>query len=363
VVLFMRQGKLIGRRAFPVKDQEVPDHDVVREFVLRYYELGTFVPDEVLLPLPLEDMDALAAQLGDMRGAKVQLLAPQRGPRAKLIALAEKNAAASWAARKDKRADVHASLEKLQKRLGLRRFPRRVECFDIAHIQGAATVASMVVFVDGEPAKKEYRTFKVKTATNDDFAAMYEVIARRFRRARRAGGDDPRWSEPDLLILDGGKGQLASAIAALRDVGWDLSLDKAFDVIALAKERTDVEGTEHSDRVYLRNVKDPLALRANSTELFLLARLRDEAHRFANTFHQKLRKKRTLRSSLEDVPGVGTKRKRELLRHFGSVKKIRAASVEEIAAAPGMTRAAAAAVKKFLGTDAAEAQAPDEPTT
>jgi excinuclease ABC subunit C len=346
VVLFMRQGKLIGRRAFPLKDQEVPDHDVVRDFVLRYYDLGTFVPDEVLVPMALDDMDAIAARLGDMRGAKVQLLASQRGPRAKLLALAEKNAAASWAARKDKRADTQASLEKLQKRLGLRRFPHRIECFDIAHIQGAATVASMVVFLDGEPAKREYRTFKVKSATNDDFAAMYEVIARRFRRARAKA--DPRWAEPDLLIVDGGKGQLASAIAALRDVGWDLSADKGFDVIALAKERTDTGGTDQPDRVYLRNVKDPQALRASSTELFLLARLRDEAHRFANTFHRKLRKKRTLRSSLEDVPGVGTKRKRELLRHFGSVKKIKVATVEEIAAAPGMTRAAAAAVKKFL---------------
>ncbi len=357
VVLFMRQGKLIGRRAFPLKDQEVPDHDVVRDFVLRYYDLGTFVPDEVLVPMALEDTDAIAAQLGDMRGARVQLLAPRRGPRAKLLALAQKNAAASWAARKDKRADVHASLDKLHKRLGLRRFPRRIECFDIAHIQGSATVASMVVFLDGEPAKREYRTFKVKSATNDDFAAMYEVIARRFRRARK--GDDPRWVEPDLLILDGGKGQLASAIAALRDVGWDLSADKGFDVIALAKERTDAGGTDLPDRVYLRNVKDPQALRPSSTELFLLARLRDEAHRFANTFHRKLRKKRTLRSALEDVPGVGVKRKRELLRHFGSLKKIKAASVEEIAAAPGMTRAAAAAVKRFLGE--AREETPDEP--
>jgi excinuclease ABC subunit C len=283
------------------------------------------------------------------------------------VALAEKNAAASWAARKDKRADVQASLEKLQKRLGLRRFPRRIECFDIAHIQGSATVASMVVFIDGEPAKREYRTFKVKSATNDDFAAMYEVIARRFRRAKKGMEPeaDPKWSEPDLLILDGGKGQLASAVAALRDVGWELSAEKGFDVIALAKERTDAGGSDLPDRVYLRNVKDPQALRANSTELFLLARLRDEAHRFANTFHRKLRKKRTLRSALEDVPGVGIKRKRELLRHFGSLKKIKAASEEEIAAAPGMTRSAAAAVKRFLGSVEAPAGAPagpDEPT-
>jgi excinuclease ABC subunit C len=345
-VLFMRLGKLLGRRMFSLREQEVPDPDVVREFVLRYYELGTFVPDEVLLPVAIEDVDAIADKLTELRGKRVQVIAPQRGPRAKLLALAAKNATAGFAARKDKRADSQLALEKLQKRLGLKRYPRRIECFDIAHIQGAATVASMVVFEDGEPQKPKYRTFKVKTVTNDDFASMYEVISRRFRRAR---DKKPGWEEPDLLILDGGKGQLSTALAALKDVGADLSADRGFDVIALAKERTDVQGDELPDRVYLRNIKDALQLRANSTELFLLARVRDEAHRFANQFHRKLRKKRTLRSSLADVPGVGTKRQRGLLRHFGSVKKIRAASVEDIAKAPGMNRTAAEAVKRFLG--------------
>jgi len=158
-----------------------------------------------------------------------------------------------------------------------------------------------------------------------------------------------RWAEPDLLVVDGGKGQLSTALAALRDVGWPTSGEHAFDVIALAKERTDVAGSDHPDRVFLKNVKDPMLLRPNSTELFLLARIRDEAHRFANQFHQKLRKKRTLRSALEDVPGVGPKRKRELLKHFGSLKKIKAATLDEIAGAPGMSRAAAQAIKKFFG--------------
>jgi excinuclease ABC subunit C len=345
VVLFMRLGKLLGRRAFQLRDQEVPDADVVRDFVRRYYDLGTFVPDEVLLPLDVDDRDLIAELVGERAGRRVAVLAPQRGPKAKLIELAARNAEASAAARKGKEGDALAALDKLMKRLSLGRAPRRIECFDIAHIQGAQTVASMVVFVDGQPMKALYRTFKVKSVQNDDFAAMYEVLSRRFRRAKAllmgiVKDGDPRWAEPDLLIVDGGKGQLSTALAALKDIGWNMSGDNAFDVIGLAKD---------PDRVYRRNVKDPLELRPNSTELFLLARVRDEAHRFANEFHRKLRKKRTLRSALEDVPGVGKKRKRELLRHFGSLKKIRAASVDAIAAAPGMTRAAAEAVKKFLG--------------
>jgi len=280
---------------------------------------------------------------------------PQRGPRAKLIDLAEKNAAASYASRQGQGGDAMAALEKLQKRLGLGRLPRRIECYDIAHIQGVATVASMVVFIDGQPDRSEYRTFKVRSADNDDFASMYEVLSRRLHRARavldgtEADPDTTRWAEPDLLVVDGGKGQLSTALAALRDVGWPTTGEHAFDVIALAEERTDVGGSDHPDRVFLKNIKDPMLLRPNSTELFLLARIRDEAHRFANQFHQKLRKKRTLRSALEDVPGVGPKRKRELLRHFGSLKKIKAATLEEIAGAPGMTRAAAQAIKKFFG--------------
>lgn len=358
VLLFMRQGKLIGRRSFQVRDQEVPDADVLRDFVRGYYDLGSFIPDEVLLPFEIDDRELLAEWLGEKVGHRVHVLVPQRGAKVKLIELADKNAQASAASRKGQGGDAMAALEKLQKRLGLSRLPRRIECYDIAHIQGLATVASMVVLTDGQPEHSEYRTFKVKSATNDDFAAMYEVLSRRLRRARaaldgtEADPDLARWAEPDLLVVDGGKGQLSTALAALRDVGWPTSGEHAFDVIALAKERTDTAGSDHPDRVFLKNIKDPLLLRPNSTELFLLARIRDEAHRFANTFHRKLRKKRTLRSALEDVPGVGPKRQRELLRHFGSLKKIKAASLDDIARAPGMTRSAAAAVKKFFGETA-----------
>lgn len=204
----------------------------------------------------------------------------------------------------------------------------------------------MVTFVDGAPARARYRTFKIRTSTNDDFASMYEVLSRRFKRARTAAADDP-WAPPDLLVVDGGKGQLAMAVAALTDLGVALDREDGMDVIALAKERELAAG-DAPDRVYVRGVKEPVALRANTAELFLLARLRDEAHRFANTFHRERRGKAALRSALDDVPGIGKTRKAALLRHFGSVAAIAAASVDELARAPGMTRAAAAAVKAHL---------------
>jgi excinuclease ABC subunit C len=355
VVLFMRQGKLLGRRSFQLKDQEMPDPEVVRHFVRQYYDLEPFIPDEVLLPVEIEDAPAIADWLRELSGHRVEVFAPKRGAKVKLLELAEKNAEASFASRKSQAVDALASLGKLQQRLGLRRLPRRIECFDIAHIQGAATVASMVVFVDGEPQKSHYRKFRVKTVTNDDFAAMYEVLSRRFRRLKTAGAASERgpvdsaWQEPDLLIVDGGKGQLGTALAALRDAGWEITAEKGFDVIGLAKERDDADGTAQPDRVYLRNVKDPIKLKPSSTELFLLARIRDEAHRSANLYHRRTRGKKQLRSQLEDVPGVGSKRKRLLLRHFGSLKQIKAATVEELAAVPGMSKRAAEAVKRYLG--------------
>ncbi len=349
VVLHVRNGKMLGRRNFSLKGQEFPTDEVLSSFVSLYYELGAYIPDEVLLPVEIEDHAVKAEWLSDRRDAKrVEILVPQRGTRAKLIELAQKNAGSSFVTRRDKRKDVEDALAKLQSRLNLGKPPHRIECFDISHIQGTATVASRVVFIDGEPAKSEYRTFKIKTATNDDFASMYEVLSRRFRRAKE--DKDPAWRLPDLLVIDGGKGQLGTALAALRDCQIDPG-KVGLDVVGLAKERVlGAEGQEEKqpDRVFLAKAKDPIKLRANTAELFLLARIRDEAHRFAITFHRKLRKRRTMRSALEDVPGVGAKRKRELLRQLGSLKRIKAATLEELEAIEGMTRSAAEAVQRFF---------------
>jgi excinuclease ABC subunit C len=357
VVLFVRAGKWIGRRTFVAKEQEVPDEEVVSDIVQQYYGSGTYIPDEVVLPVTLEDAAVVADWLGSSRGRKVKILEPQRGVRARLIELAEKNAATAATARKGKDDDTEASLKKLQERLSLKRMPRRIECYDIAHIQGTETVASMVTFVDGVAARALYRKFKIRSAENNDFASMYEVLSRRFKRADKG---DAAWARPDLVVIDGGKGQLASAVAALEDLKVPLLGDDGLDVVGLAKER-DLTGGTAPDRVYLRNVKDPVQLRPNSTELFVLARIRDEAHRFANTFHQDRRSKSSLRSQLDDVPGIGETRRKALLRHFGSVKAVREATVEQLAAAPGMTRKAAEAVARHLAAAEPPAPAVDAP--
>jgi len=352
-VLFVRAGKLVGHRAFRYRDQEFSDAEVVEGFVQQYYATGTLVPDEVLVPVPMENQELIGDWLGGLRGKKVRIFAPQRGQRVRLVGLANKNAEASAQARRSREQDTEDTLAKLQQRLALKRLPRRIECFDIAHIQGAMTVASMVSFVDGVPDKSRYRKFKIKTVTNDDFASMYEVLSRRFRRAADASDGDP-WAPPDLLVIDGGKGQLGKAVAALQDLGVPLVGERAFDVVALAKEREDASGASLPDRVFRVGLKDPIVLRANTTEMYVLAQIRDEAHRFANTFHRDQRRRRTLRSALDDIPGIGAKRRKALLKHFGSVKAIRAASLEELAAAPSMGRAAAAAVRAFFDASPAE---------
>ncbi len=353
VVLFIRNGKLVGRRSFRERDQEFPDSQVLSNFVQQYYATGTFVPDEVIVGVELDDQELITEWLSGLRSRKVKIALPKRGPKTKLLALANKNAAASAASRQNRDQDAMATLTKLKDRLRLKRLPRRIECFDVAHIQGSSTVASMVVFSDGVADRSLYRKFKVKSVSNDDFAAMYEVLSRRFKRALQ--GEDSTWQEPDLLVVDGGKGQLNQALAALADLGIAITAEKGFDVIGLAKERDDFQGSSQPDRVFLRNRKEPVRLRPNTAELYTLARIRDEAHRFANTFHRQQRKRSTLRSTLDDIPGIGAKRRKELLRHFGSLKAIRQASAEDLAAVPGMTRKTAEAVRQHF-----DAQSPGD---
>jgi excinuclease ABC subunit C len=350
VVLFVRAGKLVGRRAFQQKDQELPDAEVIAEHLQQYYATGTFIPDEVVVGVELGDdrwdSEVVADWLGTARGKKVKIVEPKRGIRARLVELADRNAAASATSRRSKDADATALLDKVAKRLELARPPRRIECFDIAHIQGTETVASMVTFVDGVAARSLYRKFKIRSVDNNDFAAMYEVLTRRFRRPADPDGD-PAWARPDLLVIDGGKGQLGMAVAALTDLGVKLGGEDGLEVIGLAKER-ELDAGSAPDRIYRRNVKDSIALRQNSPELYVLARIRDEAHRFANTFHRDRRSKQTLRSELDSIPGIGATRRQRLLKHFGSVRDVRQATLEELAKAPGMNRKAAEAIVAYF---------------
>ena len=362
VVLFIRAGKLVGRRAFQQKDQELPDGAVIGEHLQQYYATGTYIPDEVVVGVEIEDADVVAEWLGTARGKKVKILEPRRGVRARLVELADRNAEASATSRRGRDDDTDALLEKVAKRLELSRPPRRIECFDIAHIQGTETVAAMVTFIDGVPARSFYRKFKIRSVDNNDFAAMYEVLTRRFARSEKKNSD-PAWAPPDLLVIDGGKGQLGMAVAALTDLGVKLGGDDGLEVIGLAKER-DLDAGSAPDRIYRRNVKDSIPLKPNSPELYVLARIRDEAHRFANTFHQDRRSKASLRSELDAIPGIGETRRQKLLKHFGSVRAVRQATVQELAKAPGMNKKAAEQISLYFlerEKGAAETAATTEP--
>jgi len=229
-------------------------------------------------------------------------------------------------------------LSRLQGSLGLSKLPRRIECYDISLFQGSSAVGSKVSFLDGEPDKSQYRHYRIKTVRGtDDLAMLYEVLVRRAKQGEL----------PDLFLIDGGKGQLASAAAALKDAGVQA------DIISLAKsrvvDRSGSDGSLHSpERVFVLGRKDPVVLRQNSPELFLLARLRDEAHRFAITYHRKLRSRSTLRSALDEIPGVGAARRKALLKHFGSLKRLREASAEQIAEVEGVGKGLARQIHTAL---------------
>lgn len=334
-LLFVRAGKLEGTRAFSYKQQEFPDHELISSFLNLYYAAGNFIPKEILVPVELEESELAAYEelLSELKGQKVSVIHPQRGAKRALISMATENAKSSFESEHDKEERTQDLLESLQERLGLSHYPERIECFDISNFQGKQIVASMVVFEGGVPNKNEYRRYKMREVTSqDDFASMHEVLTRRFSKV--ASGED---AAPDLVVIDGGKGQLAQAVAVVQDLGIH-----DVDVIGLAKSRVDKVGfgddevTRSPERVFLPGRKNPVVLKQNSAEIFLLERIRDEAHRFAITFHQELRRKETLKSSLDDIPGVGPATRKDLLRHFGSLRKVKTATLEELKAVPGV---------------------------
>lgn len=332
-VLYVRQGRLNGGMAFPLGSQEFPDEELLPSFVNLYYDQGNFVPEEVLLPLDIEEREGLEALLTERKGDKVRVMVPKRGEKRDLVEMAQKNAEQAVLERRRTKDETEVVLRRLQERLHLRNLPRRIECFDISHFQGASIVASQVAATDGEIDKSRYRRYRIKTLEKqDDFASMHEVITRRLKRGQEEG------DLPDLLVIDGGKGQLASALAAAKDLGVE-----GVDIISLAKSRDlevhdrDEESARSPERVFIPLRKDPIVLRQNSAELYLLARLRDEAHRFAITFQQKSMRKGNFHSVLEEIPGVGDARKKMLLRHFGSLKRVREAGIEELAEVLGPT--------------------------
>jgi excinuclease ABC subunit C len=297
------------------------------------------VPEEILLPLEVQDREVFEAWLTEKRGARAGMFVPQRGRKRELVQMASDNAAQSLREHLLSRRSKERILMRLQEELGLRNLPRRIEAFDVSTIQGTESVASMVSFEDNLPDKRNYKKFKIKTVSGqDDFASMAEVIRRRYGSAKEEG------TLPDLILIDGGKGQLNATLDVLRDLGIEEP-----DVIGLAKARSGEEGSDREfERVFLPGVEEPLILDPTSSTTHLVARARDEAHRFAITYHRKLREKRAIHSELDDVPGIGEVRKKALLRHFGSVEKVKQATSVELAAVKGMTTKAAQEIVNYF---------------
>jgi excinuclease ABC subunit C len=341
LLLHMRGGKMIGSRGYSLA-WELDDAEGLASFLHEYYGRDVYIPTELLLPMPLPEADSFAEFLSEKRGKKVIVASPRRGTKAELVRLAMKNAETAAREKTAAQAGTAAVLQELRDRLHLPSLPRRIECYDISNIQGRYAVGSRVVFADGRADKALYRHYRIRTVPQaDDFAMMHEVLARRFAPDRDDG-------KPDLIVVDGGIGQLKVLTRVLREIDVE-----GVAAAALAKSRVEKgmarEEIERSaERVFLPGRKNPVVLRQNSAPLLLLARIRDEAHRFAVTYHKKVRGKETLTSRLAEIPGIGVKRVKALLRHFGSLQKLQEASAEEIAAVPGLPRRIADGILEHL---------------
>ncbi len=340
-MLPVRDGKVEDPQAFTFAGVVDDDPVVLEQVILQLYGRGVRPAPELLLPLDLPEPDAVCEVLGEAADRIIRCHVPCRGAKVKLLAMATENARVRHAAAGEERRLVERATVELRKRLHLRHLPHRIECFDISHLGGEDTVASMVVLQDGKPLKKDYRSFTVRTAgARDDYGAMAEVMKRRLARVDRG------WTLPDLLLVDGGKGQLSVAVTAAAEAGLEVPL------AGLAKpDAGEIErDPDATDKVFLPGRKNPVRLLPHSPGLHMLQRVRDEAHRFAVSLQRRKRKKRTFSSVLEDIPGVGPGRRRALLRHFGSVKALKAATEDEIAAVKGIGAALARVVVEGLGS-------------
>jgi excinuclease ABC subunit C len=383
-VMVVRQGRMIDTATFSMKNVELPDDEVVATFLREHYGEGgsgeAHVPDEIIVPTLPEGVDGVSEWLMERRAvvvesrrSKVEVLAPARGPRRALLDMANENAKHAFEEKRRAADDIDQRLARVQERLRLPTLPRRIECCDISHLGGQDTVGAVVALLDGQPDKKRYRSYIVRSAEHgDDYQAMFEVLSRRFRRGKSAQeqrSDDSGtpsdkeqetdWQLPDLFVVDGGRGQLGVALAAAQDLGLhDLC------VVGLAKEKENVLGDKLTDRVYLPGQKNPIALRPNSPELFLLARARDEAHRFSNRGRTKVGKRRRFESQLDSIPGIGPKTRTALLTALGSVAALLRASDDAILAVPGVTQRHLQALRQALATPALEeADAADDDET
>jgi len=340
-VLFIRSNKMTGRESFLLQGtrQEEPKQ-IMTSFIKQYYSSCPRIPPRLLLQYPVEDGPVIRDWLKSRRGAGVEIQVPRRGLKKQLIVIAAENARQGLEQLKIKQITAFTSLddalEEIEKELKLKHPPQRMEAYDISNIQGTSAVGSMVVFEKGKPRPAHYRRFKIKAVSGaNDYAMLREVLQRRFKHASKpASSTTDTWSiMPDLVLIDGGKGQLNTALAALKETGSDVPM------ASLAKE---------NEEIFLPRRKEPVVLPKSSPGLQLLQRLRDEAHRFAISYFTTIHRRKTFASALDGIPGIGPRRKSALLRQFGSVQRIRDASIEELTAATGMTQEQAKRIKEYL---------------
>lgn len=359
-VFFVRGTHMIGRDTFMLEGTSGEDDGaVLGSFLEQYYESAQYIPKLVVVPVEPAERAEIQEMLTSRREANVEIRVPARGEKRHMVQMANENAREAlevsrvkWLADQSK---TMQALEQLREELSLPNIPRRIECYDNSNIQGSSPVSSMVVFIDGKPAPNQYRRFRVKTVEGaNDFATMQEILRRRFKRVKveavapgangaveqegdvrlASKGDDDAWDLPDLVIIDGGKGQLNAAVQVMRELGV-----YQIPTVGLAKR---------FEEIYVPGEEEPIVLPRGSEGLYLVQRIRDEAHRFAITFHRQVRGKSSVQSALDTIPGIGPKRKKALLRKFGSVKAIREADVEEIASTVGFTRTLAERVKSHV---------------
>ncbi len=345
-VFFVRSGRLIGRESFTMESAEdEPDEAVIGQFLKQYYEGAAAIPASILVPAMPEDADAISEWLTGRRGRKSRVHCPARGEKRRMVELVSKNAQIALDQQNLRgiadRARAEDACLDLGEALGIEMPPVRIECYDISNLQGGYAVGSMVVFEGGRPAKGQYRQFRIRTVDGqDDFASMKEVIGRRLKRAQDS---DDRFADlPDLMLIDGGKGQLAAALEAVAD-----SNEEGIALASLAKRE---------EEVFVPGRPDAIRLPRHTPGLRLLQHIRDEAHRFALAYHRKLRGKGSLHSELDDVPGIGPTRRTRLIRAFGSLEAIRKASRDDLAKAPGMNKTAAARLYERLHGDTNDEQ-------
>ena len=353
-IFFVRQGKLIGRDNYLMTVGEFDDLSSVQTaFIKQFYKVTPYVPPTILTQSMVgEEKESLENFLKSKRGSRVKIITPIRGERKKLVNMVVENANQGMQQLRVTRfvesGNNDTGMIELQEALSLPEKPSRIECYDISNIQGTNAVGSMVVFQDGKPKPSDYRRFKIKTVNQvDDYSMMREMLSRRFKRLKEVNSidtnpvskattrKDTKWTEtPKLVLIDGGKGHLGAALQVFLELGIN-----DVPLASLAKE---------NEELFIPDFQEPIVLPRNSQGLYLVQRARDEAHRFAVTYHRKRRSKNTIRSSLDMVPGVGPKKRRQLLTKYGSVAKIRESSLEDIASTPGLTKKLAEAIKEYI---------------